>query len=566
MTALTISTSTIELRNASNTLVTSTVTFNASTNTATLTPSASLTASSSYTVTVKGGTTDPRVKDAAGNALVANYTWSFTTGAGSSCSANAIATENCLTGNLPTEWDIVGAGDTSIQGYATDISVNRGGTIQFKIDTTATAYRLDIYRMGYYGGRGARKVATVNPSATLPQTQPDCVNQTTTGLIDCGTWAVSASWAVPSTAVSGIYFAKVIRTDTQGASHIVFIVRDDASTSKMVFQTSDTTWQAYNNYGGNSLYQGSPGTNPGRAYKVSYNRPFNTRAVDGGQDWVFNAEYPMVRWLEQNGYDVSYISGLDTHRAGALLTNHQAFMSVGHDEYWSGTQRTNVENARNAGVNLAFFSGNEVFWKTRWEPSITAGAQSNRTLVSYKETHANAKIDPSSEWTGTWRDGRFSPPADGGRPENALTGTLFKVNSGTAVISVPAALGKMRLWRGTTIATLGAGQTADLPDGLLGYEWDEVSDNGFSPAGLIRMSATTVSGVDALQDLGSTYAAGTASHALTLYKHSSGALVFGAGTIQCRGPRCRARSRGTPSDVRVRQATVNLFADMGVRR
>ena len=202
-----------------------------------------------------------------------------------------------------------GAGDPSIQGYATQISVNRGGTVQFKVDTNAANYRFDIYRMGYYGGLGARKIATVNPSASLPQNQPNCLTQASTGLIDCGNWAVSGSWTVPSTATSGIYFAKVVRTDTGGASHIVFIVRNDASTSDMVIQTSDTTWQAYNTYGGNSLYVGSPGTNPGRAYKVSYNRPFDTRGDDGGQDWVFNAEYPMVRWLEANGYDVTLHHG-----------------------------------------------------------------------------------------------------------------------------------------------------------------------------------------------------------------------------------------------------------------
>ncbi len=105
-----------------------------------------------------------------------------------------------------------------------------------------------------------------------------------------------------------------MRADNGGASHIFFIVRDDASTAPLLFQTSDTTWQAYNDYGGNSLYTGNP---VGRAYKVSYNRPFNTRVVDSGQDWVFSAEYPMVRWLESNGYDVSYISGIDSHRAGS---------------------------------------------------------------------------------------------------------------------------------------------------------------------------------------------------------------------------------------------------------
>src|SRR5206468_6839014 len=123
---------------------------------------------------------------------------------------------------------------------------------------------------------------------------------------------------------------------------------------------------------------------------------------------------------------------------------------VGHDEYWSGSQRANVEAARAAGVHLAFFSGNEVFWKTRWENSIDGTNTPYRTLVTYKETHANAVIDPADPptWTGTWRDPRFSPPADGGRPENALCGTIFTVNGyDSRAITIPAVDGKMRFWR-----------------------------------------------------------------------------------------------------------------------
>jgi len=243
------------------------------------------------------------------------------------------------------------------------------------------------------------------------------------------------------------------------------------------------------------------------------------------------------------------------------------FLSVGHDEYWSAAQRANVEAARNAGVNLAFFSGNEVFWKTRWENSIDASATAYRTLVSYKETHANAKIDPTPIWTGTWRDPRFSPPADGGRPENALTGTLFMVNDGaTTSIRVPAEDGRMRFWRNTSVATLAAGTSATLPNGTLGYEWDVDADNGFRPSGLMRLSTTTVSGAPVLQDHGSTYASGTATHALTLYKHSGGARVFGAGTVQWTWGLDAVHDRAGPAaDVRMRQATVNLFADMGVQ-
>ena len=433
--------------------------------------------------------------------------------------------------------------------------MDQGGTVSFKVDTPASAYRIDIYRMGYYGGMGARKVATVRPAGLLPQNQPNCNTTAATGLIDCGNWAVSALWTVPNDAVSGIYFGHLVREDgTTGESHIVFVVRDDDGRSDLLFQTSDTTWQAYNEYGGNSLYAGSPA---GRAYKVSYNRPFSTRG-SAPEDWVFNAEYPMVRWLERNGYNLSYTTGVDSDRLGAELLEHRTLLSVGHDEYWSGTQRANWEAARAAGVHMAFFSGNEVFWKTRWEDS-------HRTLVTYKETHANAKIDPlPGVWTGTWRDPRFSPPADGGRPENALTGQIFTVNAGaTTAIQVPAADGKMRFWRNTTIATQAAGATATLPNGTLGYEWDEDLDNGHRPAGAFRLSSTTVTGAPVLQDYGSTYASGTARHNMTLYRAPSGARVFGAGTVQWAWGLDSNHDRGSAAaDVRMQQATVNLLADM----
>ena len=314
--------------------------------------------------------------------------------------ANPIACENSKAGNPPSEWDVNGAGDSSIQGFATDISVDQGETVHFKIDTNSDEYRLDIYRMGYYGGDGARKVDSVAPSASLPQNQPSCDEESSTGLIDCGNWEESASWNVPADAVSGIYFAKLVREDrSSDGSHIVFVVRDDDGESDLLFQTSDTTWQAYNRYGGNSLYTGGPGTNPGRAYKVCYNRPLTTRGTTP-EDAPFNAEYPMVRWLERNGYDVSYFTGVDADRRGSEILEHKAFLSVGHDEYWSGTQRANVEAARDAGVNLAFFSGNEIFWKTRWEDSIDGSATEHRTLVCYKETHANEPIDPEIRVSG----------------------------------------------------------------------------------------------------------------------------------------------------------------------
>ncbi|MFZ0826002.1 MAG: N,N-dimethylformamidase beta subunit family domain-containing protein, partial [Verrucomicrobiia bacterium] len=487
--------------------------------------------------------------------------------------SNPIVTENALPGNPSTQWDISGAGDSTIQGFATDISVNQGGTIHFKIQSTASAYQIKIYRLGYYQGNGARLVATVTPSVGFPQNQPAPITDSSTGLIDYGNWAESASWQVPTNATSGVYIARLIRNDNGGASHIAFIVRNDSSTSDVFFQTSDTTWQAYNDYGGNSFYVGTgPGGGLaalGRAYKISFNRPFNTRG-DSTHDWLFNAEYPMIRWLEANGYDVSYTTGTDTDRRGNLLLQHKLFLSVGHDEYWSATQRTNVETARAAGMNMAFFSANEVFWKTRWESSIDGSGTPYRTLVCYKETHEGAKIDPTPTWTGTWRDPRFSPPADGGRPENTLLGTLFTVNGDrTDSLQVPGSYGKLRFWRNTSVASLTSNATNTYAAGTLGYEWDETPDNGRLPAGLIRLSSTTVgasSGLQVLQDYGSLFAASPATHHLTLYRDPSGALIFGSGTVQWSWGLDSNHDLGSaPASPDLQQATVNLFADMGVQ-
>jgi hypothetical protein len=505
--------------------------------------------------------------------------------------ANDIVTENCKTGTPSATWDIAGAGDPNIQGFATQISMNRGGTATFKVDFkyASGTYHLDIYRMGYYGGMGARFIASVPSTSVTPKTQGACLTEAPTGLIDCGNWADSASWLVPADAVSGIYFAKVVGDNLpagagSGVSHVVFIVRNDARASDLLFQTSDTTWQAYNDYGGNSLYAGGPAVNPARAYKVSYNRPFHTRAVDGGQDWLFNSEYPMVRFLEANGYDMTYVTGVDVDRGingQNPLLNHKVFMSVGHDEYWSGQQRKNAEDARAAGINIAFFSGNAVFWKTRWEGSIDATATGYRTLVCYKETHAAAKIDTANPtiWTGTWRDQRSFVPADGRRPENALSGTSFAVNdspTSTNNITVPSSLANMRFWRGLKPDPVSALSTP-LPFGVLGYEWDEDPDNGFRPSGLFHLSSTTLNMNSRLLDEGSQYGPGTVTHNLTLYRAPApsatapGALVFGAGTVQwawgldAQHDRNQPAPNNTPADSRMQQATINLLADMGVQ-
>ena len=213
-----------------------------------------------------------------------------------------VAIENERPGSPAVEWDISGAGDPTIQGFATEMSVEPGDVLQIKVRTDAASYRMDVYRMGYYGGLGARLVATVPYDGKAAQHQPECLYDADTLLVDCANWAVSLSWAVPSEAVSGIYFGRLVRTDEPRdatwradnspvvadpkfaragvdpkarpsggmgtnaygaaglgrprnalreprASHVYFVVRDDSGTSAILVQTKDTTWQAYNCWG-----------------------------------------------------------------------------------------------------------------------------------------------------------------------------------------------------------------------------------------------------------------------------------------------------------------------------
>src|SRR6202012_3496771 len=267
-----------------------------------------------------------------------------------------IVCENSKEGVEPDEWQIEGIGDETIQGFATQISVNVGQTESFKINTPSTKYHINILRLGYYGGDGARMIeSNIKPSVSLPQTQPECMHETVapngstaTGLIDCGNWAVSASWKVPAEAVSGLYVAELVREDVAGGqpidhtSQIFFIVKNEESHAPIVLKTSDATWEAYNAWGGNSLYtctkwcpKGEPEAYKA-AYSVSYNRPFDgTLPTDDGKSDPFYAEYQMMRWLEKEGYNITYTTQTAIAENPNLLLNHKLFVSSGHDEYWS---------------------------------------------------------------------------------------------------------------------------------------------------------------------------------------------------------------------------------------
>jgi hypothetical protein len=482
--------------------------------------------------------------------------------------SNPVECENSQPGTPMEDWYSPGAWG-AIEGFTDQVSYRPGDTIRFRVKSPVQ-YHIRIYRLGWYNGDGARLMPT-SPSGLFPASnQGACSSNATTGLVDCGNWTVTGTWTLPSGAVSGLYLAELDQNDGNGLMPYPFVVRDETSHSDIVLQTSDQTWQAYNAWGGRNFYDGNGPAPDGRAYKVSYNRPLSV----AGDNGIFGSEYAMIRWLERNGYDLSYLSGIDVSTRGSLLLNHKVFMSSGHDEYWNQAQWDNVATARVAGVNLAFFSGNEVFWRTRLEPSIDGSATPDRTLVCYKmtklyQTTPNGIPDPTGTWTGTWMD-PHGAGTGGGKPQNQLTGTLFMANGYRFdAMTVPAAYGKMRLWRNTSVANLIGNQVAQFQNGTLGYEWDVDADNGVRPPGAIGLSSTTIDITDGtlLQDYGNSYGNGTATHSLVEYRdQTSGALVFGSGTVQWSwGLDTIHVADATTEDVRLQQATVNLLADMGVQ-
>ena len=174
----------------------------------------------------------------------------------------------------------------------------------------------------------------------------------------------------------------------------------------------------------------------------------------------------MIRFMERNGYDVSYTTAadVDADTGGTLIRNHKVFMTVGHDEYWSGAQRANVRSgARRRRQHRVLLREPHVLEDPLGDRASTERTPSRRTLVSYKESLNNAIIDPQDPptWTGNWHDPRFSPPAESVTPENALDRAQFDRDTvGTYDMKVPSQFSTMRFWRNTSVASLASGQVA----------------------------------------------------------------------------------------------------------
>jgi hypothetical protein len=251
-----------------------------------------------------------------------------------------------------------------IEGYCSHASIRAGETIQFFVSTNpASKFTLDLYRMGFYGGDGGRLVKSLGPFEGRPQPDPPIGEKR---VRNCQ-WEVAAELKIPEDWLSGVYLGKLTAEKDGVQSYVVFIVRDDRQ-ADLIFQCSDNTWQAYNRWPSQfALYDdGKDQWYWGGGVQVSYNRPYGKYCqifdapLSTGSGEFLLWEFPFAYWLEAGGYDVTYISNLDTHRDGKGLQRAKGLLSVGHDEYWSIEMYKNVKAAIDAGVNVGFFSGNAV--------------------------------------------------------------------------------------------------------------------------------------------------------------------------------------------------------------
>ena len=256
---------------------------------------------------------------------------------------------------------------SAIEGFCSKNSVPPGDTIDIMVSLApAGQFTVDIYRMGYYGGTGARHMATLGPFKASPQPMP---MMTMERLRECA-WEKSTTLTIPKEWPSGVYLGKLTRAEDYGLqSYVVFVVKEHR-TADVLFQTSDLTSNAYNKWPGkNAMYDdGTPEVwYTGPHVRVSFDRPYAKycQVVDApgtiGSVSFLLWEHPMAFWLEQQGYDVVYCSNVDLHNDPDVLKMVKVFLSVGHDEYWSRKMFEEALKARDEGLSLAFFSGDTVW-------------------------------------------------------------------------------------------------------------------------------------------------------------------------------------------------------------
>jgi hypothetical protein len=318
-----------------------------------------------------------------------------------------------------TAWRINAQSGPSISGYADHTSAQVGQRVSLYVSTAAAGFHVEAYRMGYYGGDGARLIW--QSSDLTGVSQPTCPVTSGTYMVSCH-WQRSLSFTVGAAWVQGDYLLKLV-TGAGGASYVPLTVTDPSSHATYVIQNSVLTWQAWNPYGGYDCFQGPTGqlgpTDPIRSRVVSYDRPYDYSYSDGeGAADFLNLEYPAVRFAEEHGLDVTYWTDIDVTEHPSLLEHHKVLISLGHNEFWSAPERQAVVTAESQGVNMMFLGATPALRPARL---VSSALGPDREMVAYRDASADPieQTDPALATANEWAD----PPLD--KPSSEIVGQTY---------------------------------------------------------------------------------------------------------------------------------------------
>jgi streptogramin lyase len=417
---------------------------------------------------------------------------------------------------------------TQVAAYVSPSSVAAGEQVRLFVNVDHDQdVHWELYRLGDYQNHGARLIASGDPAHV--SVQSDCPPSADTGLIACH-WAAAFQPTIAADAVSGYYIFKL--TNEAGFdTYAPLIVREAVARAPIVVQASLNTWQAYNVWGGTSLYKNQRHDYTGnRARQVSFDRPYDAQAR------LFFQEARLVRWLERRGYDAAYVTNLDVDADPTLLSGRKLFLTVNHDEYWTVAERTALENARDAGVSLMFLSANTGYWRVRLEPSESG--EPRRIVTCYK----SAQLDPRANAADTTAQFRQLPEPN---PENALLGIMYGDWSDFKGFPFVVHNHEHWIYAGTSV------RENETLNAIIGVEWDSVVDNGLTPSGLEVVGDSPV-----ISQVGVPFPHAQAS----VYYPTPDSFVFAAGAIDW-----VSGLDGERADPRVQRMAENLFARAGFR-
>jgi len=431
------------------------------------------------------------------------------------------------------DWRIPSSAPTDIEGYADRVSAGVGERVRLFVDTTASSFHVEAYRLGWYGGDGGRRIWT---SSVVPgvQQRPPRMNAKTR-MVEAR-WIESLAFHVGEDWVQGTYLLKLV-SSTGGQAYVPLVLRDVTSTARILVTLPVNTWQAYNDWGGASLYVGPSGSSSDRATVVSFDRPYHQTR---GAGRMLSA-LPLIALIESQGLDITYWTDMDLHSRPALVRQHQSLLVLQHDEYWSTAMRSGVTKARAAGVNLAFLGGNAVYWHIRVEDSPLGD---DRRIVCYKSKEADplTGVD-DDEVTVRWAE----PPVS--RPQSTLLGAMYGC-SGVVDEDFVVADPDAWVFEGTGL------RQGDVIPGVVNYEVDWIVQRKPTPGNIQILGHSPVRCGDGKSRFAD----------MTYYTASSGAGVFYAANIGwLDGVRCGPPSPGELCDPRVQTITLNIIRAFATR-